>query len=205
MRGEHRRQDRAQRERDIRGGQHHHEIRRPHQDVVQRAAGVSRDAAERRANEQRAQRCRRRETERHASAEYETAEHVAAEAVGAEPEQRRARFVGRDDEMSAGEPHERDAPRSVLFIPLFELIHEPPRMDEGCMPRAVVVLHVRPRRRRVQEPREARIGGVRRDDRRRGGCQRGERDDDQARPPAIHAHEAPRGRARDRTGVFRRR
>jgi hypothetical protein len=61
----------------------------------------------------------------------ERREHVAPEAVGAEQEQRRGRLVPGSHQVAAGEQHERNADRSILFVPLFELADAPPRIDEG--------------------------------------------------------------------------
>ena len=187
MRGEHQGQHRAQRERDVHGRQHHHEIRRAHQRIVERAPCVPGDAAKRGADDDRAERRKKRQAERGAGAEQQTAEHVAAETVGAQPQQRRTRIARRLNEPPACQPVERDWRRPVLFVALLQLTYENPGVHKRGVPSSGGVAHVGHRGWRVQEAVEARVDCVRRDERRgeREQCDRA--DDGGARPAAGQA------------------
>ena len=197
-RREHERQHRAQRQRDVDRRQHHHEVGRPHQHIVERAAGEAGEAAERGADEHRAERRRHREAERRARAEQQPREHVAAVAVGAEQQQRRGVFVRRPHEVAAREPRERHARRSILLVALFELIHEVPAIDERRVPRAVGAGDADDGRRRVQQAGEMRVHRVRRGDRRGDRRQQRERDERDAEA-ARHACSARVSLARGST------
>ena len=128
------------------------------------------------------------------------AEHVAAVAVPAEQQQRGAGVARRPHEVTAGQPRERHAVRQVGFVCLFELIDQPPGVDERRVPAAALIDDVRPRGRHVQQAAEMIVHCVRRQNGRANGRQQREGDEHDAKA-ASDGHDASGIQRRSRSVI----
>ncbi len=179
-RRQHQRQHRAQHQHHVDHRQHQHEVRDPHDRVVDPAAAIPRPRAGHHADQDRAERGDQRQANRGAGAVQQPRQHVAAEVVRAQQ-----KYRGRAVAFHPWQPHRA---RSIRLEALLETIGEHQRVHHRRH-----AVEVRPHRRRVQELAERLARLVRRQHRRDHRQRRQRRQEIGGAPNHARSPERTRG------------